>query len=172
MKNPLKVKFCNIIEHQRTGKKKRTRRQLIDATRANKSGLVCACRTSQRIPRRKTVTLSQNEIILWRQTWAFLSNPHTELLIIPICCSPSHCLSLSQALINSAYLTCAFHLWSYFMCRAVISLSSLCLWQENHFHTRWTWSVTHHFFWGLLAACQRRLIGVVWSLSWIIWFVS
>lgn len=93
----------------------------------------------------ENVTLSQNEITLWCQIWAFLSNPCTALLIIPICCSPTLCLWLSLTLIHSVYLTCAFHLYSSFV----------CLWQKNHFHTRWTWSVTHHFFWRLLVIRVR-----------------
>lgn len=145
-----------VLQHDWTSerKKERTRRQLIDARRANISGLACTCKTSQRKPRRKNVTLSQNEITLWCQIWAFLSNPHTELVTIPICCSPSLCLPLSRALIHSVYLTSAFHLWRYFMCHAAISFNCLLLCsvcgRNTSFYTRWTWSVTHRFFWRLL----------------------
>lgn len=62
------------------------------------------------------VTLSQSEITLRRQISAFLSNPSTELLIIPPRCSPSLWVALSLTLTRSIHPTPAFHFWSCFMC--------------------------------------------------------
>lgn len=56
----------------------------------------------------KSDTKPERDHILVCQTSAFLPNPHTESLIIPPCCSPSLCLSLSLSLTHSLYPSLSF----------------------------------------------------------------
>lgn len=146
-------------------------RQVSDVTGVNLYGLVPAEQTGVS-GGEKSDTKPERDHILVCQTSVFLSNPRTESLIIPPCCSPSLCLSLSLSLTHSPYpsLSSVFRL-SVVLSLCFNSLSPLLSVQElllaipyihiqvtAHLHTIYCLSGHFHIFWGtntppVLAIC-------------------
>lgn len=78
-------------------------RQVSDVSGVNLYGMVAAVLPAEQSGGsggERSDTKPERDHIVVCQTSAFLANPHTESLIIPTCCSPSLCLSLSLMLIH------------------------------------------------------------------------
>lgn len=108
----------------RGGERRQRKGQVIDVT--NLQGRVAAVylpEYTRGSGGEKSDTKPKQDHILVCQTSAFLSNPHTESLIIPPCCSPTLCLSLPLARTHSLNVpmslaffgvSCCVFLWTDF----------------------------------------------------------
>ena len=94
------VCVCECVQRERERGREGEGR---DVTGENLSGRVAAVIPAEQSAGsggERSDTKPERDHIVVCQTSAFLANPHSETLIIPSCCSPSLCLSLSLMLIH------------------------------------------------------------------------